>query len=233
VKSLVVLNTRPREQAAELSGLLEQAGFSAIEAPAIAIVPAWDPVELEAVRRNLQAGAYSLVVLASQNGAHGLDAELRDVRVMCGAATAAALGLEPLIALQRFSAAAALDAIRAYLNRADRVLVPRAGEGRDELIDGLRAMDLNVDAPVAYRTVAVENARNRLLDGGIDVLTLCSPSAARSVADAVTGDVVVVWLGQTTAEAARTRGLRVDAVAANTSVPALVAAFQTAVGVRA
>src|SRR5207253_2924198 len=83
VKSLVVLNTRPREQAAELSGLLEQAGFSAIEAPAIAIMPAWDPVELEAVRRNLQAGAYALVVLASQNGAHGLEAELREVRVMC------------------------------------------------------------------------------------------------------------------------------------------------------
>jgi len=41
VRRVQVLNTRPREQAAELSRLLSQAGFDVVEAPAIVIVPAW------------------------------------------------------------------------------------------------------------------------------------------------------------------------------------------------
>ena len=102
-------------------------------------------------------------------------------RVLCGAATATALGISPEIELQRFSAAAALDALRNRISRGQRVLVPRAAEGRDELLDGLVASGVILEAPVAYRTVAVDAAARRLRSGGIDVVTLCSPSAARAL----------------------------------------------------
>jgi uroporphyrinogen-III synthase len=228
MRSPVVLNTRPREQAGELSRLLVDAGLTVVEAPAIASVPSWEPSELESVRRGLRGGAYAWVALASKNGARGLEPELRTVRVVCGASTATALGLSAEIALERFSAAAALEAIQSRLAPGDRVLVPRAAEGRDELIDGLRTMGVLVDAPLAYRTVPLEDASARLRAGGIDVLTLCSPSAVQSVTAAVPAGTLVACLGETTADAARASGLSVDAVALHTNMPALVAAVQAA-----
>ena len=223
----LVLNTRAQEQAAELSRLLAEAGFEPVEAPAIAVVGAWDAVELEAVRRDLRAGLFDRVVLPSQNAARDLDADLAGARIVCGTATAEALGIVVEVAIARFSAAAALDALRPRLTPGARVLVPRAAEGRDELLDGLRRLGASVVAPVAYRTVPAAAAANRLRAGGIDVVTVCSPSAVRSVAAALTPDILLVCLGATTAEEARGMNLRVDAVAARTSMESLVEAVQT------
>lgn len=227
-----VLNTRPREQAPELSRLLREAGYTPVEAAAIAIVPAWDPAELKSVRQDLAAGAYEWVVLPSQNAGRELAADLRLTRVVCGVATAQALGLNATLALQRFSAAAALDALRSRVRAGQRVLVPRAREGRDELLDGLLDFGVGVIAPVAYQTLYVDDAKLRLQAGGIDVVSLCSPSAARAVAAAVR-DELVVCLGTTTAEAASAAGLRVDGVAEHTSMAALVEAIENLAGARA
>lgn len=223
----VVLNTRPAEQAAELTRLLSDAGFRSVEAPAIAIVAAWDPIVLQRVRSEMSTCSWA--VLASRNSAHGLEDVLSLSRVVCGAATATALNLQAEIALDRFSAAAALDALRSRVAPRDRVLVPRAAEGRDELIDGLRALGAIVESPIAYRTIPVSEAAERIRAGGIDVVTLCSPSATNSVKGAVSHELVVC-LGQTTASAARQLGLRVDAVAASTSMVSLVEAVQSAAG---
>jgi uroporphyrinogen-III synthase len=228
-----VLNTRPPDQAAELSTLLACAGYEPIEAPAIDIVTGWDPAELAAARGGLAGGAFAWVVLASANAGQCLAAELRrapGARLVCGRATAQALGLTPRVhvALERFSAAAALQAMRPLVRPGERVLMPRAAAGRDELIDGLTALGIEVTAPIAYRTVPVGRAAARLRQGGVDVVTLCSPSAARSVGSAVGPDVLVVCLGETTAEAARELGLRVDAVARQTSMASLVEAVTTA-----
>jgi uroporphyrinogen-III synthase len=223
-----VLNTRPSEQARELSRLLEAAGFDVLEAPAIAIVPAWDPVELATVRRDLAAGAFDWVVLASQNAAHGLEAELASASVVCGASTAHALGLLPKLQLDRFSAGAALEVLRPHVRPRQRVLVPRAAEGRDELIDGLRSLGVEVSAPVAYHTAFVADSAERLRHGGVDVVTVCSPSAVRSLAPAIDARPILVCLGETTAEAARLAGLRVDSVAQRTTMAALVEAVKVA-----
>jgi len=225
-QAVVVLNTRPTEQAGELSRLLAVAGFDVVEAPAISIVAAWDPDELLAVRRDLAAGAFDWVILASQNAARGLESELRSARVVCGAATAAAVGLQADIALERFGAAAALEALRDRVKPGQRVLVPRAAEGRDELIEGVSLLGAIVVAPMAYCTVPVNDAASRLRAGGVDVVVLCSPSAVISVASAVQPDTRVVCLGQTTASAATAAALRVDAVARSTSMAALVDAVR-------
>lgn len=225
-----MLNTRPREQAAELSKLLREAQFEVVEAPAIAVEPAWDQGELAAVRRKL--ATYTCIVLASANAGRELLDQLRstNVGIVCGTSTAAALGLSAATTLPRFSGAAALDWLRPRIQPGQRVLVPRAIEGREELIDGLLALGATVDAPVAYRTVPAPDASARLALGGIDVVALCSPSAVRSIAFALQPQVRVACLGRTTAEAAEAAGIRVDAVAASTSMPALVAAIETLVG---
>jgi uroporphyrinogen-III synthase len=228
----VVLNTRPREQAAELSRLLRRARFSVVEAPAIAVVSAWDPLELDTVRQRLAAGAFDWIVLASQNAGRALRSELRHAarQVVCGSATASALNLIEARTLARFSAGAALELLQSSVQPGERVLVPRASEGRDELLEGLRALKVDLEAPVAYTTVPVDEAPRRLRQGGIDVVALCSPSAVATVAPALGGDISVVCLGKTTAEAARERQIRVDAVARQTSMASLVEAIETLMG---
>ena len=227
----LVLNTRPLEQASELTSLLRGAGFSVVEAPAIAIEPAWDTAELQRVVEALRSGRYAWIVLPSPNAGRALAHELTPARLVCGTSTARALSLSSAIALHRFSAAAALAALSTRLRRGDRVLVPRAAEGRDELIEGLQALGAEVDAPIAYRTVCVEDAANRLRAGGIDIVTVCSPSAARCIAAAVRNELVVC-LGETTASGAREVGLRPTAVAERTSMASLVEAVVNLMGSR-
>jgi uroporphyrinogen-III synthase len=211
---------------------LLSAGFEVAEAPAISILSAWDQSELKTVRDDLRASAFDWVVLPSQNAARGLEQELRGARVVCGAATSQAIGLDAELALERFSASAALDVLRERVAPGQRILVPRAAEVRDELVDGLSAMGANVVAPIAYRTVASDQASQRLRSGGIDVVTLCSPSAVNSVASALSGEIRVVCLGQTTAGAAQSLGLRVDGIAKASTMNSLVDSVQLAVGVR-
>jgi uroporphyrinogen-III synthase len=234
-----VLNTRPREQAAELSDLLRHAGFEPLEAPAIEIHAAWDPFEFETARRDLGAGVFDWVVLASQNAGSSLKTELRANKVVCGAATARALDVTSEFALRRFSASAALHVMGPLVRPGQHVLVPRAAAGRDELIDGLRALGASVSAPVAYRTVAVEPATldqtvSLLQLGGVAAVTVCSPSAIESLLQAVgrgaLAQAALVCLGDSTAEAARQADLRVDAVAQKTTMESLVEAVRTALG---
>jgi uroporphyrinogen-III synthase len=236
VSGQVVLNTRPREQAAELTDLLAQAGFEPLEAPAIEIQPAWEQAELEIARQKLGAGAFDWVVLASQNAGSSLQPELRANRVVCGSATAHALGVTSEFALRRFSAAAALHVLGPMVRPGQHVLVPRAAAGRDELINGLRALGASVSAPVAYRTVGVAPA---MLDhtvallrmGGIAAITVCSPSAIDSLMQAIgpgpLARAALVCLGDSTADAARQADLRVDAVAQKTTMESLVLAVRS------
>jgi uroporphyrinogen-III synthase/uroporphyrinogen III methyltransferase/synthase len=230
----VVLNTRPKDQASELSRLLRAARFDVVEAPAIATVAAWDRSTFDQARADVQRGAFDWVVLPSQNAGRGLEAELRarGERVLCGAATAGALGLDTARTLDRFNGATALLALRPHLRAGQRVLVPRAAEGREELVEGLRALNVEVVAPVAYRTVPIGDAAARLGHGDVDVVALCSPSAVASVAASVDADTLVICLGETTAEAARSRGLRVHSVAARPTMSALVETIEAALGAR-
>ncbi|MGI9148339.1 MAG: uroporphyrinogen-III synthase [Chloroflexota bacterium] len=235
----VVLNTRPRNQAAELSRLLRLAGFEVVEAPAIEVVPAWDPVQLQVVRVGLADRVYDWVVLASQNAGWLLRDELRRgrARVVCGAASARALLLPAEFTLDRFSASAVLELLRALVQPGQHILVPTAEEGDTELIDGLQALGARVLAPVAYRTLAVApatlaSAAARLVSGEVDVVTACSPSAITSLVAAVGPESIsaseLICIGETTAEAARRAALRVDAVADMTTMAALVEAVVAA-----
>jgi len=225
-----ILNTRPREQAAELSGLLRAAALEPIELPAIEIVAAWAPGEQHRVERAIRAGAYDWLILQSQNAARAvLPLPPHRASVVCGTSTARSLGIEASIALDHFSASAALDALRPLLRQGQRVLLPRAAAGREELLDALRALNIQVDAPVCYRTQPVSpESLAALPQLGLAAVTICSPSAVRSLVNAVGLPTLqtqrIVCLGGTTARAARELGLPVHAVAARTSMASLVEA---------
>jgi uroporphyrinogen III methyltransferase/synthase len=233
----VVLNSRPRDQAAELSRLLAAAGFEVLEAAAIETVPAWEPSALRQVRRDLVAGLWDWVVLPSQNAGRQLVQELKHARVVCGTSSARALGLTPTVTLDRFSASAALEVLRPLVRPGQRILVPRAAAGDDALTDGLVTLGVHVHAPIAYRTVAVDpsslvEAEARLCNREVIAVTVCSPSAIQSLVATFGRDLLLmsklICLGETTAHAACEANLRVDAVASRTTMVALVEAVLTA-----
>jgi uroporphyrinogen III methyltransferase/synthase len=227
-----VLNTRPREQAAKLSRLLRDAGYAPVELPAVSFEAAWQRDDIATVLQRLRERAYAWLILPSANAGRYLieglvaqgfaAADLSGVPTLSGLATADALGLQPRIGLPTFSAAAALQALRPTLRAGQRVLMPHAEAGRDELSTGLEAAGVQVDAPVCYRTVPtrVEDVPE------VDVVTLCSPSAVDALP--LPAGTHVVCLGTTTAAAAQARGLHVAAVAEHTSMASLVEAVRVA-----
>ena len=104
-----------------------------------------------------------------------------------------------------------------------RILLPRAAEGRDELVEGLRAGGADVSAIAVYRTLPAEvdaaDLRRRLVGGELHALTFTSPSAVSAFAAllddparAAAARCTVAAIGSTTAEALRNEGLAPDLV---------------------
>lgn len=212
---------------------LRELGARVLEFPSIEIGPPGpvDRAALDAALRDL--GRFRWAAFASANAVERtvgrLDAlglprgALADLRLACvGPATAdrlAALVRSPdLVPLEHTGAALAAALARHVAGAA--VLVPRAADGRPELLDGLRAAGAEVAAPVAYRTVAVRPETlaplaDLLAGGEVDAVAFASPSAVRSVAGALgeraalLGRALLAAIGPTTAEALRAAGLAV------------------------
>lgn len=217
-----------------LAARLRALGAEVLEFPAIAIGPPHDPAPLDQALGELSR--FDWAVFASVNAVERtvarLDAlglgrlGLGDLRLACvGPATAARLAAlvreADLMPSDHTGAALAASLARHVAGRA--VLLPRAAEGRPELLDGLAAAGAHVTAPVAYRTVAVAPETlaplgDALEAGGLDAVAFASPSAVRSVVAALgaraplLGRVLLGAIGPTTAAALSEAGVGAGAV---------------------
>lgn len=171
-----ILVTRTREQAGVLSEHLRAAGAMPIELPVIRIVPPDDWQPLDRALRALAAGdAYDWLIFTSANGVRmvlerlhtlGLGAEiLRTARIATiGPATAAALtahGLAAVLVPDEFIAESVARALhreaeqRGTTLAGQRILLARAAEARQVLVDELREAGAHLDVAVAYQTIPV------------------------------------------------------------------------------
>jgi uroporphyrinogen III methyltransferase/synthase len=221
-RSIVV--TRAREQASTQRGALEDLGATVVELPTIAVE------RIEFALPDL--AAYDWVVFTSVNGVdaffvdglwqQGLDARaLAGLQVTAiGPATASALlGYNVHVDLlpERAVAEALLEAFPEPAAHGPRVLLVRAEQGRDVLLDGLTTRGYSVDVLAVYRTVRAEPdaaTLERVRAGDVDAVTFTSSSTVDNLCDLL-GAVpdpqpVVVSIGPATSETARARGLRVD-----------------------
>jgi uroporphyrinogen III methyltransferase/synthase len=177
--------TRARSQASALAARLRELGATVVEAPAIRTRPL--PADLGDV------GAYDLLCVTSPTGADTLFTHLRDARDLAGVTVAAigpgtaralrAHGVEPDIVPERAVAEGLVEALEA---RAwPRVLVARAAEGRDVLIEALRARGSHVDVVALYETVPepIDDA-TRAAAAGADYALFTSGSSVRFFAAA-------------------------------------------------
>jgi uroporphyrinogen-III synthase/uroporphyrinogen III methyltransferase/synthase len=238
-----------------LTARLRGLGADVLEAPAIALAP---PASFEELDRALrEVACFDWIAFASANAVERTveraaqlgvgPAELGRPRLaVVGAATAARLGAL-VRAPDLVPADARGDALAAALAPAidgKRVFVPRAEEGRPELVEGLVRAGATVVAPVAYRTVAapaaaLEPLAAGLAAGALDAVAFASPSAVRAVVAALgaraplLARAVLAAIGPTTAAELRACGLEVGAVPARSSGAALADAIAERLGPRA
>jgi len=122
-----------------------------------------------------------------------------------------------------------------------RVLLARAARARDALPDALRAAGCAVDVVAAYETRPpsqdllaglLRELRHEPGSRRVDAVTFTSSSTVEHLCDwlgtgapGLLAGVRVACIGPVTADAARSRGLRVDLTAAEYTVPGLVRAL--------
>ncbi|HUO74245.1 MAG TPA: uroporphyrinogen-III C-methyltransferase [Solirubrobacteraceae bacterium] len=226
--------TRARAQASGLAARLRRLGAEVIEAPAIKIVPLdGPPPDLE---------RYDLVILTSPNGAHLLfDRLLRagcDARgfavsrvAAIGPGTAAALADHGIIAdivPERYVAEGLVEALATV--SVERVLIARAAEARDVLVDALRARGAEVHTLALYNTVAESLTEAELAAvGEADYVTFTSSSTVRFFLDAarerLSPHARLVSIGPVTSMALRERGLEPHVEASTHDIDGVVQAL--------
>ncbi|GAC1319460.1 MAG: uroporphyrinogen-III C-methyltransferase [Thermoleophilaceae bacterium] len=229
-----VIVTRARPQASALAARLAELGARVVESPAIRIEPR-PPAEVDP---KLAAIAdYELVCLTSPNAAALLLASLEragyDARVLAGArvaaigpGTAAELergGIRPDVLPERSVAESLVEALATTPVEGRRVLVARAGEARDVLVDALAARGAHVDVVALYDTRAEADARPQ----PADYVTFTSSSTVRFflASQSVPAGARIVSIGPVTSATVRELGHRVDVEARSHDIDGLVEAL--------
>jgi len=244
-KRIVV--TRAREQASEFAEKLRARGAEPIEFPLIRIAPPSDGYAAldDAVVR---AGTYDWVCFASAPAVHAFCDRLgragKDGRALAtariaavGPATAAALAARGLIAdfqPNTMTGEGLGLELPGHMGE-NNILVPRAKEGDEGLIEALTARGAAVDTVIAYENVldgaGAGEVRERLQAETIDAVTFTSSSTVKNFVAAL-GDtplppsVVVACIGPSTAKTAREMLGREPEVAAEHTTEGLVVALE-------
>jgi len=235
-----VLVTRQPEQAGGLAEALVREGAFVVEVPLIEIAPPDDPAPLQEAVERLEA--YDWLALTSANAARAFAAALgtrpvpKDLRIatvgrsttdaVSEALAGATVALSPA---QDFRAEGLLAAFAGQDVRGRRVLIPASARARETLAAGLTAQGARVDVVTAYRTLTPADAPARLaaaLAGGVDVVTLASPSAVEGFVSSCPAGAAwprAVAIGPVTEAAARKAGMEVAGVAATAGQAGIVA----------
>ena len=220
-KRIVV--TRAREQASEFAEKLRAKGAEPIEFPLIRIVPPADGYAAldEAI---IRVGTYDWLCFASAPAVQAFCDRLahagKDARAFptaqiaaVGPATSEELrmrGLTPDFQ-PLATTGAGLGAELPGEAWGHNILVPRAKEGDEGLIDALTAREATVDAVTAYENVTdgigADEVRARLMAGTIDAVTFTSSSTVKNFVAALgetplPENVVVACIGPSTAKTA-------------------------------
>jgi len=260
-----VIVTRTREQAAELAEPLEALGAEVLAFPVIEVVDPEDWAPVDAAIEHL--ADYDWIVLTSANAVERFFERIREIGgdrhalaaarfAVVGSATAARLrshGFEPALIPADFRAEGLIEeferlALDEGIGAGEgwRVLVPRALEAREILLDALRDLGCAVDVAPVYRTIAVAPdpaVLERLRAGTVDAVTFTSGSTVRNFVTALQGAgldpaetmdrLVVASIGPVTTASLRKRGYDADVEASESTMSALANALARALATSA
>lgn len=224
-----VVVTRAAEQAGDLVSLLEAAGATAVVVPLIEIVSQPAACELLAA---LDLADFDWLVVTSPNGASAyLDAHSTAPSNVAavGATTAAALTDGGVSVTLVPTDQRAVGLLAVFPAGRGRVLLVQAVDAETTMVTGLQLAGWQVTAVSPYRSaLAPPTAGQQLAALSADAVLFASGSAARAWV-AVFGQTtppIVVAIGPQTAANVEQAGLKVSLVAADHSLPGLVAALE-------
>ena len=243
-----IIVTRAREQASDFAEALRARGAEPIEFPLIKLVP--PPDDYAALDASVVRGeTYDWVCFASAPAVHAFLGRLRhadkDARALGGAriaavgpATAEALGsygLRPDFQPHTQTGAALAEELPGDLETKN-ILVPRALEGDERMVEKLAAKGAVVDAVAAYQNVmdgaGAVRVRERLAEGTVDAVTFTSSSTVKNFIAAL-GEtvlppgVLVACIGPSTAQTATELLGRVPGIVADEhTLPGLLSALE-------
>jgi uroporphyrinogen III methyltransferase / synthase len=245
-----VLVPRTKEQAGSLSARLRTYGAIADEVPTISVEPPRNPQQMDKAVRGLVEGRYEWIAFTSVNAVkavkekfeeYGLDARaFSGLKIAAvGDKTATCLaewGLRAdLVPSGEQSARGLLEDWPEYdevLDPINRVFLPRADIATETLVAGLLELGWEVDDVTAYRTVRAAPppapVREAIKSGKFDAVVFTSSSTVRNlvgIAGKPHASTIIAVIGPATAKTAEEHGLRVDVLAAEPSVEALVDAL--------
>ncbi|MFX0558956.1 uroporphyrinogen-III C-methyltransferase [Tepidibacillus infernus] len=244
-----VLVTRARNQASELSALIEELGGETVEFPVIKIVPPKHTKEYQQAFQQLDQ--YDWIMFTSVNGVQSFFQTLKeqriDIRKMAkariaaiGPKTAALLeekGLIVDVLPQEFRAEGLLDALTGELKVGQKVLLPRADIARKILPDQLKEKGLEVVEINAYETVIDAENKDEIIkmlkEKQIQIITFTSSSTVKNFYEALQGEslekllkgVTLASIGPITTDTAQQLGLNIDITASEYTIPGLVKAI--------
>lgn len=223
-----ILVTRPRELVSQMAGKLRERGAEVLELPAIRTVPIRpNPALSQCLSRGEE---YDWIVLTSPTGVRVFFDQLLeeyDLRKIAGArfavigsGTGKALlerGIRADLMPETYDGESLGRALASVCRPGERVLIPRASLGNEELIRELETVPgLAVDDiptyDTEYETSALIDERAELETGQIDYAVFTSASTVRGFARAVAGidfaKVRAVCIGKQTKAAADALGMQ-------------------------
>lgn len=241
-----ILVTRAAGQASALATLLAAEGADVLQIPTIAIAPPASYCALDAALTTLRSfdwllftSANAVQAFATRARTLGLSSTPRRVAAI-GPATARAVidaGVATHVDLMppSYVAEALAEALTPHAAGASMLLV-RAAEARDTLVEALTTAGAQMTVVPAYRTVipedSIDNLRKLFLTSPPDAITLTSASTARNLVAllgqaglALPRQVTLASIGPITSTAMRELSLEPSLEAAESTIPALVASL--------
>jgi uroporphyrinogen III methyltransferase/synthase len=216
-----VLVPRTKEQAEEVSDLLRAQGAVPEQVPTIAVEPPRTPQQMERAVKGLVTGRYQWVAFTSVNAVRAIREKFEeyglDARAFAGVKVAA-VGEATALALREFGIMPDL--------------VPQGEQSAEGLVARLTELGWEAEDVTAYRTVRAAPPpapiREAIKGGGFDAVLFTSSSTVRNligIAGKPHTVTVIAVIGPQTAKTAAEFGLRVDVIAPQPSVAALVDAL--------
>ncbi|MEG1285794.1 MAG: uroporphyrinogen-III C-methyltransferase [Romboutsia sp.] len=190
-----VMVTRTRLQNSSLVEKIMDLGGNPIEIPTIKIEKVENNIQLENEIKDIKN--YTYLVLTSKNAVDIFFDKLKELHMDCrilantkvcaiGLATAKAIsqrGINPDIVPEKFVAEDLYEELKHTLKRKDRVLIPRAKNARNYLVDKLKEICYVTEVDT-YETVIDKYYKDEILeliqDENIDYMTFASSSAVKN-----------------------------------------------------
>lgn len=242
-----IMVTRSRSQNSKLVERIMDLGGNPIEIPTIKIEKVENNTELENEIKNIKD--YTYLVLTSKNGVDiffdkldemGLDCRALANTKVCviGSATSKAIakrGIKADIVPSKAIGESLYDELKDIVTKEDKILIPRAKNARDFLVDKLNEIS-NVTEVITYESVMDDSKKDEAIkaleEGNLDYITFASSSTVKNFINLIgeenkskLSNTKIISIGKITTKTILDNGLEVYKESEKASIESMIEAM--------